>query len=113
MYQEIMDIYLPMTQLSNGIVQAICNSHDYSIVYVKPQQISFESQANFFDYGCRFDIYFQPISPNQTHLTIQGRLNIGFDLFHMVVKKKWRGMLDIIIFSLQLNNNQIIYYGSN
>ena len=114
MYQEIIDINRPISQLSNGIIQVIRSSRNYGIVFVNPQHISFQSYITFFDWGCLFDLYLQPITPYQTRITIQGRVQIGFDIFNIVVKKRWRGLFDIIKFSLQLNNNQIIYYyGSN
>ena len=114
MYQEIIDINRPISQLSNGIIQVIRSSRNYGIVFVNPQHISFQSYITFFDWGCLFDLYLQPITSYQTRITIQGRVQIGFDIFNIVVKKRWRGLFDIIKFSLQLNNNQIIYYyGSN
>lgn len=101
MYHEIIDINRPISELSNDIIQVIQSSRKYGIVFVRPQHISFQSYITFFDWGCLFDLYLQPISPYQTRITIQGRLQIGFDVFN-IVKKRWRDLLDIIKFSLQL-----------
>lgn len=111
MFQETIDILRPQAEVTNAIVYSIRQSTRYNVVSIQPQHIICESCMTFFDFGCLFDIFIYPISSNQTRLVVQGRLNYGFDMFNFV-KKRWRDMLELVIFSLNLNNNQIFYYGS-